>query len=282
MQAQMSRMAFDNKEQKLDVRAYLFQPLLGKTFEADLTACEPGVLAGASLALQRAAALGLSVLNCLPDGSVMEAGTPVLRARGTAEQVARAEEELLGRIGKPSGVATAAARFTTLAAGRARIVCGAWKKAPPEIRTQLRDAVGIGGAGLRLVDEPFVYLDKNFIRMFAGIPEVVRRARSMNGRVVAVQVRGEYDRIGKEALSACNAGAGVVMVDTGNVEDLREVVRAASAQEFPREAKIAFGGGVTLDNIEEVIAAGADIIDIGRAIIDARILDFRLDVQKAD
>jgi len=44
--------------------------------------------------------------------------------------------------------------------------------------------------------------------------------------------------------------------------------------------KIAFGGNVTAQRLEEVVAAGADIIDIGRAIIDAPILDFRLDVQQ--
>ena len=71
------------------------------------------------------------------------------------------------------------------------------------------------------------------------------------------------------------------MVDTGNVEDLLEVVEAATgAMVSGSEVKIAFGGGVTSQILEEVVRGGADIIDIGRAIIDAPILDFRLDVSK--
>jgi nicotinate-nucleotide pyrophosphorylase (carboxylating) len=70
------------------------------------------------------------------------------------------------------------------------------------------------------------------------------------------------------------------MVDTGSVEDLREVVEEARRQGFRQRVKIAFGGSVTAQRLEEVVAAGADIIDIGRAIIDAPILDFRLDVQQ--
>ncbi len=264
----------------MDVRLYLFEPLNGQLFTANLTAVEPGILAGTAFALNRASELGLSVLANLAEGSDLEAGVCVLSLRGTAEQIARAEEELLGCIGKPSGVATAACRFSALAGGRARIVCGAWKKVATEIRRQLREAIAIGGAGMRLVDEPFVYLDKNFVRMFAGISEVVGRARSMNGRVVVVQIRGETGSIGEEAVLACNAGAGVLMVDTGSVKDLREVVDAARRQGFRQRVKIAFGGGVTLERLEEVVAAGADIIDIGRAIIDAPILDFQLDVQK--
>ena len=116
--------------------------------------------------------------------------------------------------------------------------------------------------------------------MFGGIAEVAGRARSMNGRVVAVQIRGETGPIAEEAMLACGAGAGVLMVDTGSVKDLREVVEAVLCQGFRQRVKIAFGGGVTLGEVEEVIASGADIIDIGRAIIDAPILDFRLDVQR--
>lgn len=263
----------------MDLRVYLFEPLSGQLFIANLTAVEPGILAGMTCALDRASELGISVLNHLPDGSGLQPGACVLSVRGTAEQMARAEEELLGCLGKPSGVATAACRFAGLAAGRARIVCGAWKKVAPEIRKQLREAIAIGGAGMRLTDEPFIYLDKNYVRMFAGISEVVGRACSVNGRVVAVQVRGQSRPIAEEAALAVSAGAGVVMVDTGSLEDLREVVDAARRQGFRRRVKIAFAGGVTSERLEEVIAAGADIIDIGRAIIDAPILDFRLDVQ---
>ncbi|MGA2025754.1 MAG: nicotinate-nucleotide pyrophosphorylase [Syntrophobacteraceae bacterium] len=264
----------------MDVRPYLFEPLEGQLFVANLTAAESGILAGTTLALNRALELGLSVLTHIPVGSDLEPGVCVLSLRGTAEQIARAEEELLGCVGKPSGVATASRLFAGLAGGRVRIVCGGWKKVVPEIRKQLREAIAIGGACVRLVDEPFVYLDKNFVRMFAGITEVVGRAHSMNGRVVAVQIRGETGPVVEEAVLACRAGAGVLMVDTGSVEDLREVVEVAHRHGFRQRVKIAFGGGVTAQRLEEVVAAGADIIDIGRAIIDAPILDLRLDVQQ--
>lgn len=258
----------------MDLRTYLFQPLDGLLFVADLTATEPGVLAGMKAALERASQLGLSIIAHLTDGLSLDTGACVLKVRGTAEQIARTEEELLGFLGKPSGVATAASRFAARAAGRVRIVCGAWKKAPQELRSRLRDAVEIGGAHMRLLDEPFVYLDKNYVRMFAGIAEVLGRACSINGRAVAVQIRGEGGPIAEEAVLAAGAGADVVMVDTGSLEDLRQVVEVLRG----RAVRIAFAGGVTPERLEEAIDSGADIIDIGRAIIDAPLLDFRLDV----
>jgi nicotinate-nucleotide pyrophosphorylase (carboxylating) len=262
----------------MDIRSYLLEPLEGKTFIAQITAAESGILAGIELALSRASDLGLDILSSLPDGSRLEPGTCILRIQGNAEKIARAEEELLGCIGKPSGVATAAARFVSLARGRAKVVCGAWKKVAPEVRKQLRQAICTGGAGTRLTEDPFVYLDKNFVRMFAGVTGAVGRAHSMNGRVVAVQIRGETGSISEEAIAAFRAGAGILMVDTGRMEDLHSVKEALSRYGFER-AKVAFGGGVTFERMEEAVATGADIIDIGRAIIDAPMLDLRLDVE---
>jgi nicotinate-nucleotide pyrophosphorylase (carboxylating) len=263
----------------MDVRAFLFKPLEHKLFTAQLTAAEQGILAGSSLASSRALDLGLCILASSTDGQKVQQGFCVLRVRGSAEQMSRGEEELLACLGKTSGVATAAARFAAMARGRARIVCGGWKKVAPDLRKDLREAIAIGGASIRLLDEPFVYLDKNFVRMFSSMTEAINRGCSLNGRTVAVQIRGDNGFVAEEAWGAYSAGAGVLMVDTGKVEDLRAVVEAARSGGFRNKVKFAFSGGVTSERLEEVIAAGADIIDIGRAIIDAPLLDFRFDVE---
>lgn len=262
----------------MDVRAFLFQPLSGNSYTAELSATESGILAGAAYARSRAAEIGLHLEMFLPDGEKLTAGTSVIRLRGTAEQIARGEEELLACVGKPSGVATAAARFCALARGGILITCGAWKKVLPEVRRALREAIAIGGAGIRLVNEPFVYLDKNTVRMFADISSAVRTAGRIEGRTVAVQLRGDTGPIAEDARKAFAAGAGVLMVDTGNIEDLRAVCATACNEGFRDRIRIAFSGGVTEATLEEIIAAGADIVDVGRAIIDAPLLDFRLDV----
>jgi len=262
----------------MDIRAYLFKPLVGASFVAEITAAEPGLLAGTELARTRAAELGLRLESVAPDGTPLDAGSRVLQFIGEAEEIARAEEELLACVGKSSGVATAAARFRAQAGNRARIVCGAWKKVTPESRKVLRQAIAVGGVGIRLIDEPFVYLDKNYVRMFGSIKKVVERACGIESRIVAVQIRGDTDRIFREACEAFEAGARVFMIDTGNVADLGTVVETADREGFRAQVRIAFAGGVTSLTLGSVIAAGADIVEVGRPIIDADLLDFRLDV----
>jgi nicotinate-nucleotide pyrophosphorylase (carboxylating) len=262
----------------MDLRAYLFESLRGASFVAEITAAEPGLLAGTDLARTRGAELGFRLESVVPDGTRLGTGSRVLRLIGSAEEIARGEEELLACVGKASGVATAAAGFMQQAAGHVRVVCGAWKKVAPELRKWLRQAIAVGGVGIRLVDEPFVYLDKNYVRMFGSVTKVVQRAVGVDSRIVVVQIRGDTDVIAKEAREAFEAGAGVLMVDTGNVADLRAVVAKASSEGFRERVKIAFAGGVTAASLGEVIAAGADIIDVGRSVIDAPMLDFRFDV----
>lgn len=263
----------------MELREFLFAPLGRHKFEFVVSAREPGRFSGASRLVQLAEELGVRVEWAAREGVPLSAGLPVLRGRGTGEQVAAAEEVLLGVIGKPSGVATAAAEFVRRGGGQ-RVVCGAWKKVAPETRTALRQAIATGGAAIRVSEEPFIYLDKNYVRMFGGVGPAVSRAKEfIPGRLVVVQLRGETKPVADEAGEAAGAQAEVIMIDTGRMDDLRIAVDAAKRGGWRERTRIAFAGGVTLDRLAEAVAAGADVVDVGRAIIDAPMLDFRLDVQ---
>ncbi|MDA8122149.1 MAG: nicotinate-nucleotide pyrophosphorylase [Deltaproteobacteria bacterium] len=261
-----------------DIRESLFASLAGRTFTLEVTACQAGLFSGTSRLREKAESLGLELDRLAPEGAPIGKGAQVCRAHASAWQAANAEELFLGCIGKASGVATAAAAFVAMAVGEARVVCGAWKKVAPEGRPDLRHAIRTGGAGTRITDQPFVYLDKNYVRMLGGVAPAVRRARLIPGRVVVVQIRGEAAPITTEARDASREGAGILMVDTGRIEDLVAVRDIAGREEFRTRIPVAFGGGVNFGNFRDVLDAGADIVDVGRAIIDAPLLDFRLDV----
>ncbi len=263
----------------LDVRDALLAPVAGRRFRLEITARQPLVVAGSRRLAARARELELAVEWVAEEGAHLAAGACVCRAVGLASQVARAEEQLLGFVGKASGVATAAAELVALARGRARIVCGAWKKVPAEVRADLRQAVALTGAGTRMLDRPFVYLDKNHVRMLGGVAPAVRHARSLEGRAVVVQLRGETGPIADEAEAAAGEGADLLMIDTGELADLAATAERVRTRLPAGTAVLAFGGGVTAATLPAVIAAGAEVVDVGRAILDAPLIDFRLDVK---
>ncbi len=261
----------------MDVKKHFCQAI-DQTFWFAITATQKGIFAGAEKLLIAAMEMPLKNIWVAAEGAELSEGNIVFQAFGDAVTVALAEERLLGLIGKPSGVATASRNMVDAARGRIKVVCGAWKKVFPENKDELRKSILVGGAGIRITDAPFMYVDKNFVRMAGGIGNAVVRAATLPDRTVAVQLKGEYDAIADEAIEAVEAGAGIVMVDTGKVDDIKQVVKCLIDKGYRDAVKIGFGGAVTVSELEAVIKAGADVVDVGRAIIDAPIIDFRFDV----
>jgi len=68
------------------------------------------------------------------------------------------------------------------------------------------------------------------------------------------------------------------MVDTGDVEDLISCLNTTKFLGLREKVKIAFAGGVKLNKISELSKLDIDILCIGKEIVDALLLDIKLDV----
>lgn len=273
-----------------DIRDVLFEQDSGSRVTACIFSDGDGVLSGVERAAAKAAELVLAVNFAASEGAALMVGDLVMELCGSPKAIAQAEDRLMGLMLKPSGIATAASRFVH-AAGNMRIVCGSWKKLPYEMKPLISEAVTAGGAGARICEEPMVYLDKNYVEMLGGIQASLRAADKLEGRKKVVQIRGRYENgdIVREAFSAISAGADIVFVDTGRLSDIRKVCEAllpalkSWKEEFGyRDVKLAYAGGVSFEQIPELRSLGVDIVGVGRAIIDAPLLDMHMDVVKVE
>ncbi len=261
----------------IDIRDLLFEPVGERSYRARVCACADGVFSGSASLRELGEEIGVTFLTLLPEGAPLRAGTVVAEFAGGPKQMALCEEVLIGAVAKCSGVATAAARARQ-SAGRLRVVCGAWKKMPGELKQALRRAISTGGMPTRLVDQNFVYLDKNYVRMLGGISPTLCEAHKLGQRVTAIQIRGETAPIGEEALAAAIAGADVLMVDTGRIEDARKASAFLHAHGVRTRVLIAYSGGLAIADLPTLQDEDIDIVDIGRAVIDAPLLDMSMDI----
>jgi nicotinate-nucleotide pyrophosphorylase (carboxylating) len=261
----------------IDIRDLLFEGIRRVRFSAHIVAHHDGVLSGSASLRERGEEIGVSFSTLLSEGAQLQCGTVIADFTGLPKEMALCEESLIGLAAKYSGVASAAAKAYK-AAGRIRVVCGAWKKMPGESKQALRRAITTGGMPTRLVDQNFVYLDKNYVRMLGGIGPTLAAARSIGERVLAIQIRGETVPIADEALAAADSGADVLMVDTGRLADAREVSSALRAHGVRTQVSIAFAGGLHIKDLWQLQDEDIDIVDIGRAVIDAPLLDMSMDV----
>lgn len=261
-----------------DVRDTLFRGCGERRRSAAITAERAGLLAGSGEARRRAEELGLEVAYYLEPGSAVERGETVMLLRGAPKQIALAEESLMGLMSKASGIATAARSAVAAADGRLEIVAGAWKKMPPELKQLVRGAVTLGGARCRIAEPPFLYLDKNYVKLLGGVPQALAAAEQLGEMTRVIQLKSPSGEIAAQAEQAVRLGADIVMVDTGEEEDVRAVSRRLRECGLRERVKLAFAKGIQIADIPALAREDIDFLDIGAAIVDAPLLDMRLDV----
>jgi len=261
-----------------DIRDDIFREIIDKSVTAVIYAEASGIIAGTETARTEALKLGLTVAHMMEEGKEVHPGDEVARFSGTPKQIAMAEDLLMGCMAKPSGIATAASRCVQAAGEKVRIVCGSWKKMPVEIKNTFRTAIAIGGADLRISSPAFVYLDKNYVRMLGGIEKSLRAVSHLSDHNKAIQIKGDQKDITLEAVDAARFGADIIFIDSGNPEDIKTVSEALGEERVRQSVKLAFSGNVKIRDIETLKTMDVDILDIGKEIIDAPLLDLKMEV----
>ncbi len=264
-----------------DIRYEIFRESLEARVTAVLIAEQEGVLSGIKRASESMRSLGLNFFSDFHDGGPVKKGQEIARIAGNPVQIAMAEEHVIGTLSKSSGIATAAFRASEKASPHCRVVSGGWKKMPVEIKDLIRKAASDGGIDIRISNKPFIYLDKNYVRILGGIKNAIQTVLPLE-KSVAIQVRGETDAIGNESVEAAMAGAEVIMVDTGRQEDAIDVIQALKEKGLRDRVLVAFAGNIVLEELGSISRSGLDVVDIGYGILDAPCLPMRFDVVEVD
>lgn len=262
----------------LDVREEILRSVRAKRVVAAIVADEEGLVAGVSLARAEAEKLGVLVMRIVSEGTCVRSGDELARLAGTPRQIVMAEDVLIGALAKASGIASRAREFVARTNGRPRVVSGGWKKMPPAMKEMIRSAVSVGGAQPRMVPGPFAYLDKNYVELLGGVRQSLAAVAHLEGVAKVVQVKGRYADLASEACEAADHGADVVFIDTGRAEDVARATDLLVRRGLRAKVLVAFGGGVRLEDLDALKALDLDLLDIGRQIVDAPLLDMRLEI----
>lgn len=268
----------NRQELTADIRDIVFSEIKNYIVTSAISNTRSGIVFGIRAAEDKAKELGLEVVSNVRDGMFIHQNETIMMLRGTPKQTAMGEDILMGMISKVSGISTAAKQAVNLAEGRAEIVCGSFKKLPAELRMPARHAILEAGAGIRIAPRPFVYIDKNYIRMLGSVTKALNAASSLDGYKKAVQLRNENGNLCQETEDACLGGADILMIDTGCQEDIPIVTARVNALGMRDRVRLAFAGNVQIKDIPDLCDMGLDIICIGRDIADAPLLDLKFDV----
>lgn len=256
-----------------DIASSLLRGATG-LYRAVVEACEDGIIAGTGF-VDPSDSLGPdgSWRLLVAEGDAVSVGQPLIELIGEAASLGVAEDYVLGPLGFASGIATRAKTFRDTAPAGLSIACGGWKKLPLALKPLLRAGLAVSGILPRLVDGDFIYVGKNAVIMLGGVDAAIKAGVAVGHGPVAVQVKSV-----EEAVSSVRTGAGIIMVDTADLADLTDVHAELTRLGLRQNVRLAFGGGVRLQDLVPAAEAGADAVDVGRAILDAPLLDLRLRV----
>jgi nicotinate-nucleotide pyrophosphorylase (carboxylating) len=204
------------------------------------------------------------------DGLVAEKGTIVAQVSGPAASILKGERVALNFCQRASGVASKTRAFVdALPAGSTTRITDT-RKTTPGLRAIERWAVRCGGGHNHRDDlSSAVLIKDNHIAACGGVRIAIERARAYAPHTSRIEC--EVDRM-SQLDEALEARADIVLLDNFDDDMLREAVARTAGL-----AILELSGGVTLERIPKIAAAGVDVISAGALTHSAPAVDLALD-----
>lgn len=216
---------------------------------------------------------GLRVERLMDEGADAKPGDVLWVAEGAARSLLMAERTALNFAQRMSGIATLARSYVRALPAGSKTRITDTRKTTPGLRALERYAVRTGGAhNHRDTLGSAVMIKDNHIQAAGGIAVAVERARARAPHTSKIEVEvaslAELDQ-------ALDAGADIVMLDNFAPADI-----AAGVAKAKGKALVEVSGGITLERIAELGAAGVDVISSGALTHSAPSADIALDLER--
>lgn len=246
---------------------------------ASVVARGSGVLAGVPVAaavvhrLAERQGAAVTVEALAADGSRVDPGRSVLRARAPLRCLLTAERTMLNLLGQLSGVATATAAWVDALRGTGTTVRDT-RKTVPGLRSLQKYAVRCGGGqNHRMGLGDAALIKDNHIMAAGSLTAAVEAVRALAPRLPC---EVECDTL-EQVREAVRAGSRLVLLDNMAPPLLAEAVALCRPAGVRTEAS----GGLTLADARAVAATGVDHVSVGALTHSAPVLDLGLDLEWA-
>ena len=273
----------------------------GQIAKAELVVREEGVIVGLEVAEWTFGQIDAKVQfqSTVPDGTKAFPGKAVAFVEGPARGILMAERTALNFLGRMSGIATLTRAFVDKVK-RTSVQIMDTRKTTPTLRLLEKYAVAAGGGiphRMGLYDQ--VLIKDNHLRLMAtripspfpsplrgeggvrgpsAIEVAVKEARAKLQRQLVIEV--EVGNL-QEFRQALAAQADIILLDNMKLNQIQEAVRlrnAVSRSKRGRKPLLEVSGGVTLENVGPIAAAGIERISIGALTHSAPALDLALEL----
>jgi len=237
---------------------------------------ESGIIAGLPIAARVFQLLNPQVefVPQVKEGQWCDRGEAIAEIQGSLAALLTGERVALNLAMRLSGIATLTNKYVEQIADLPTCLVDT-RKTTPGLRVLEKYATQVGGAvNHRMGLDDGVMIKDNHIAAAGGIAEAIAKIRAVIPYPLTIEVETEtLDQVAE----AVAHRADIIMLDNFSIDDVREASRRARAN--PRRPLLEVSGGITLERIGILAAAGIDVISVGALTHSAPNADIALDLK---
>jgi nicotinate-nucleotide pyrophosphorylase (carboxylating) len=211
------------------------------------------------------------------EGSMVSHGNEVMRIKGRARDILRAERTALNLLMRMSGIATETKKFVEVVKKISKdIEIAGTRKTAPGLRSFDKKAIKIGGgkSHRNSLDE-MVLIKDNHLVLTGSIGESISSAKKLVGNNIKVEC--EVTNL-QSAIEAINFGANVIMLDNFSPQEVENTTRVLKELGLRQKCLLEISGGISLANVSQFAKSNPDIISVGSLTHSVKSVDFSLEV----
>lgn len=211
------------------------------------------------------------------DGSIVRNGMEVMKIKGEAKNILKAERTALNFLMRMTGIATETKRFVdAVNKFSKRIKIFSTRKTTPGLRYFDIKAVKIGGGNPhRNSLGEMVLIKDNHIILTGSVKNAVLNARRLVGKKIKVEC--EVTSL-DSAIEAIHNGANIVMLDNFSPAEVKRAILQLETMGLRQKCLIEVSGGVNIDNISQYAETKPDMISLGALTHSVKSADFSLEI----
>ena len=240
-----------------------------KTIEAIVLSREEAVVCGVDWVNEVFAQIdsNVSIDWSVEEGMLVNAGTELLKLRGSARSILSGERTALNFLQTLSGTASQTRYFIDLLAETSVTLLDT-RKTLPGLRSAQKYAVKIGGGTnhrLGLFDA--FPIKENHIDACGGIPKAIAAARALHPeKIVEIEVQNL-----PEFMQAIEAEPDIIMLDNFSIDSMKEAVVLNQGR-----CKLEASGGIQQDQLVNIAKTGVNYISIGGLTKNCQAIDLTM------
>jgi len=211
------------------------------------------------------------------EGSMVSRGNEVMRIKGRARDILKAERTALNLLMRMSGIATETKKFVEVVKKISKDVeIAGTRKTAPGLRSFDKKAIKIGGGRTHRnsLDE-MVLIKDNHLVLTGSIGESISSAKKLVGNNIKVEC--EVTDL-QSAIEAINFGADVIMLDNFSPQEVENATRVLKELGLRQKCLLEISGGISLANVSQFAKSNPDIISVGSLTHSVKSVDFSLEV----